>query len=134
MPRRKVTVHDLDRHIGGRIRLRRTLLGMSQTALGNAIGLTFQQIQKYERGNNRVAASTLYVIAEVLDVPLSFFFDDFKQGADTPQRQDFDRSSAAIARLAMQAPEGVRKHVLGLLQSLAEDEAPAVDASDTAAA
>ena len=66
----------IDVHVGSRVRLRRTLLGMSQEKLGEAIGLTFQQVQKYERGANRVGASRLYDLAQVLDVPVSFFFDD----------------------------------------------------------
>ena len=66
----------IDVHVGARVRLRRTLLGMSQEKLGEAIGLTFQQVQKYERGANRVGASRLYDLSRVLDVPVSFFFDD----------------------------------------------------------
>ncbi|NHN83469.1 helix-turn-helix domain-containing protein [Acetobacter musti] len=69
-------ISDLDSHVGARIRLRRTMLGMSQEKLGEAIGLTFQQIQKYERGANRVSASRLFDIAKVLDVPIGFFYDD----------------------------------------------------------
>ncbi|MDX1736823.1 MAG: helix-turn-helix transcriptional regulator [Alphaproteobacteria bacterium] len=66
----------VDIHVGSRIRLRRTLLGLSQERLGDSIGLTFQQVQKYERGTNRVGASRLYDLSRVLDVPLQFFFDD----------------------------------------------------------
>ena len=66
----------VDVHVGSRIRLRRTLLGMSQTALAESVGLTFQQIQKYEKGGNRVSASRLWQFGQVLDVPVSFFFDD----------------------------------------------------------
>ncbi|MDK9721858.1 MAG: helix-turn-helix domain-containing protein [Rhodospirillales bacterium] len=66
----------IDVHVGNRVRLRRTLLGMSQEKLGEAIGLTFQQVQKYERGANRVGASRLYDLSQVLDVPVSYFFDD----------------------------------------------------------
>jgi transcriptional regulator with XRE-family HTH domain len=67
--------HNLvDSHVGARMKLRRTLLGMSQERLGEALGLTFQQVQKYERGVNRVSASRLYDLARVLDVPISFFF------------------------------------------------------------
>jgi transcriptional regulator with XRE-family HTH domain len=66
----------IDVHVGGRVRLRRTLLGMSQEKLGEAIGLTFQQVQKYERGANRIGASRLFDLSRVLDVPVSFFFDD----------------------------------------------------------
>src|SRR5258707_1346983 len=66
----------IDVHVGSRIRRRRTLLGMSQERLGDALGLTFQQVQKYERGMNRVGASRLFALSQVLDVPISFFFDD----------------------------------------------------------
>ncbi|WP_460020142.1 helix-turn-helix domain-containing protein [Magnetospira thiophila] len=66
----------IDIHVGGRVRLRRTLMGMSQEKLGEAVGLTFQQIQKYERGANRIGASRLYELSRILDVPVAFFFDD----------------------------------------------------------
>lgn len=66
----------VDVHVGGRVRLRRTLLGMSQEKLGSALNLTFQQIQKYERGSNRIGSSRLYQLSRILDVPVSFFFDD----------------------------------------------------------
>jgi transcriptional regulator with XRE-family HTH domain len=69
----------IDVHVGGRVRLRRTLLGMSQEKLGEALGLTFQQVQKYERGANRVGASRLFDLSRVLDVPVSFFFDDMSE-------------------------------------------------------
>jgi transcriptional regulator with XRE-family HTH domain len=69
----------VDVHVGSRIRLRRTLLGMSQERLGEALGLTFQQVQKYERGANRVSASRLFDLSRVLDVPISFFYDDMPQ-------------------------------------------------------
>ena len=82
----------IDVHVGSRIRLRRTLLGMSQERLGEALGLTFQQVQKYERGVNRVGASRLFDLSRVLDVPISFFFDDMPDslaasfGGLTPRR------------------------------------------------
>lgn len=66
----------IDIHVGGRVRLRRTLLGMSQEKLGEMIGLTFQQVQKYEWGTNRIGASRLYDLSRVLDVPIDFFYDD----------------------------------------------------------
>ncbi len=66
----------VDVHVGARLRVRRTLLGMSQTTLGDAIGLTFQQVQKYERGSNRISASRLFALTRVLDVPIEYFFDD----------------------------------------------------------
>lgn len=79
------TLHsgEIDLHVGSRIRLRRTQLGLSQEKLGEALGITFQQIQKYERGANRVGASRLYHIASILDVPISFFFDDMGNGRQT---------------------------------------------------
>ena len=77
----------VDVHVGSRVRLRRTMLGMSQEKLGKAIGLTFQQVQKYERGANRIGASRLFELSKVLDVPVSFFFDDMSQEvADTSGR------------------------------------------------
>ena len=69
----------VDVHVGSRLRLRRTLLGMSQEKLGEAIGLTFQQVQKYERGANRIGASRLYDLSRVLDVPVGFFFDEMSE-------------------------------------------------------
>ena len=66
----------IDVHVGIRVRLRRTLLGLSQEKLGEAIGLTFQQVQKYERGANRVGSSRLYDLSRVLDVPIAYFFDE----------------------------------------------------------
>ena len=66
----------VDVHIGGRLRQRRTTLGMSQKKLGEALGLTFQQVQKYERGANRICASRLHHISMILDVPINYFFDD----------------------------------------------------------
>ena len=66
----------VDVHVGARLRVRRTLLGMSQTMLGEAIGLTFQQVQKYESGANRISASRLFALSRVLGVAIQYFFDD----------------------------------------------------------
>ncbi len=66
----------VDVHVGARLRQRRTLLGMNQTKLGSSIGLTFQQVQKYEKGTNRVSASRLYALSGTLDVPIEYFFSD----------------------------------------------------------
>jgi transcriptional regulator with XRE-family HTH domain len=74
----------IDVHVGRRLRLRRTLLGMSQERLGQLLGLTFQQIQKYERGVNRIGSSRLYELGQILDVPISFFFDDMAQDDRAP--------------------------------------------------
>src|SRR6188474_772851 len=64
-----------DKHVGARVRMRRMMLGMSQEKLGDALGLTFQQVQKYEKGANRIGASRLQQISQILQVPVSFFFD-----------------------------------------------------------
>jgi transcriptional regulator with XRE-family HTH domain len=66
---------DIDQHVGARLRMRRTMLGMSQSQLGKTAGITFQQVQKYERGVNRVSASKLYRFASVLGVSVAFFFE-----------------------------------------------------------
>lgn len=68
----------IDVHVGNRIRMRRLLLGMNQETLANALGLTFQQVQKYEGGANRVSASRLSAMAEILAVPISYFFGDLR--------------------------------------------------------
>jgi transcriptional regulator with XRE-family HTH domain len=68
----------IDVHVGGRIRMRRLLLGMNQETLANALGLTFQQVQKYEGGANRVSASRLSAMAEILGVPIAYFFGDLQ--------------------------------------------------------
>jgi transcriptional regulator with XRE-family HTH domain len=68
--------HPVDVHVGARVRQRRTLLGMTQTTLGKAIGLTFQQVQKYERGANRIGSSRLFDLSRVLEVPIEYFFGD----------------------------------------------------------
>jgi len=66
----------VDAHVGARLRQRRTLLGLSQEKLGEAIGLTFQQVQKYERGTNRISASRLYDLSQALEIDVNYFFDD----------------------------------------------------------
>lgn len=66
----------IDIHVGGRVRFRRMLLGMSQEKLGEALGLTFQQVQKYEKGVNRIGASRLYDLSQVLQVPIQFFYEE----------------------------------------------------------
>ena len=72
----------VDRHVGSRVRMRRMMAGMSQEKLGSQLGITFQQLQKYEKGTNRIGASRLQQIARVLGVPVSYFFEDAPGGAD----------------------------------------------------
>jgi transcriptional regulator with XRE-family HTH domain len=71
----KKAPNPVDKHVGSRVRMRRMMLGMSQEKLGDALGLTFQQVQKYEKGTNRIGASRLQQISHILQVPVSFFFD-----------------------------------------------------------
>lgn len=71
----KKAPNPIDKHVGSRVRMRRMMLSMSQEKLGDALGLTFQQVQKYEKGTNRIGASRLQAIANILQVPVSFFFE-----------------------------------------------------------
>ncbi len=79
----------VDIHVGTRVRLRRTLFGMTQTDIGDALGLTFQQVQKYERGTNRISSSRLYELSRLFDVPVEHFFEDMppKVAASSPAKR-----------------------------------------------
>ncbi|MHA1560302.1 MAG: helix-turn-helix domain-containing protein [Alphaproteobacteria bacterium] len=122
----------IDIHVGGRVRLRRMMLGMSQEKLGEQLGITFQQIQKYEKGTNRVGASRLQNIATALSVPVGFFFDgapgnspngtaDAKSGSYVV---DFLSSSEGLQlnrSFVRIADSKVRKRIVDLVRSLAGD-------------
>jgi transcriptional regulator with XRE-family HTH domain len=86
-PIAKKVPNPIDRHVGSRVRMRRMMLGMSQEKLGDALGLTFQQVQKYEKGANRIGASRLQQISQILQVPVSFFFEGVPSPR-TEQRAD----------------------------------------------
>ncbi len=92
------TPHPVDVHVGARVRLRRKLLGMSQTKLADALGLTFQQVQKYEWGANRIGSSRLYDLSRVFDVPIEHFFEDMPA--------DIAASSPAKGRGKAKKPPG----------------------------
>ena len=124
----------VDTHVGARIRLRRKILKMSQGKLGEILGVTFQQVQKYERGANRVGASRLWKLSQVLDVPVTFFFeglsgeveaDGFAEGDQTPIVYDFLKSSEgvelakAVSRIRSKS---VRRQILELARSLADNQ------------
>jgi len=125
----------IDIHVGSRARLRRTMLGMSQEKLGNALGITFQQIQKYEKGANRIGASRLQQIANVLNVPVAFFFEDAPSGTQTVTGMgeensttyvvDFLSSSEGLqlnrAFVKIEDPK-VRRKIVDLVKSLATDD------------
>jgi transcriptional regulator with XRE-family HTH domain len=151
-PERESRPSPIDIHVGSRIRLRRTLLGMSQERLGEALGLTFQQVQKYERGVNRVGASRLFDISRVLDAPISYFFDDMPEGmSESPvsgprgrmygfaeQQEPFSagvddqltkRETLELVRAYYRITDpSMRKRMFDLIKSLAPPEA-AFDAS-----
>lgn len=103
----------VDVHVGKRVRLRRTLLGMSQEKLGEAIGLTFQQVQKYERGTNRIGSSRLYQLSQVLDIPVSYFFDDLPP--DVTGRQATGMADAAP--VAYEGDPMVKRETLELVRA-----------------
>lgn len=131
--------HPIDVHVGGRVRLRRTMLGMSQDKLADSLGLTFQQIQKYEKGVNRIGASRVFEISRVLGVPIQFFFDDYDEitGRSYGFAEAGPDDGAAMMEL-LNTPEGVqlckhfaaitdpkiRKRVLELVKSLGDDNSP----------
>lgn len=127
----------VDRHVGSRVRLRRQLLNMSQEKLGDELGVTFQQVQKYERGANRIGAGRLWTLARVLDVPVSFFYEGvaqtmdqpgFAEGDQTPIVDDFIQSSDGVAlaqAFARIKDSKVRRRVLELVRTLAAEAAEA---------
>jgi len=101
----KKTPDPVDKHVGARVRMRRMLVGMSQEKLGEALGLTFQQVQKYEKGSNRIGASRLQQISTVLNVPVDFFFEGAPFAAQTPGLSDTG-SSYMVEFLS--TPEGIQ--------------------------
>jgi len=123
--------HPVDVHVGARLKLRRKLLGKTQGELGAAVGLTFQQIQKYERGSNRMGSSRLYQFAEFLDVPISFFFDDLPSDienrvvsgyipSDRPDDVMMRDETLELVRMYYSVePASVRKRLTELVKSLA---------------
>jgi transcriptional regulator with XRE-family HTH domain len=94
----KKTPNPIDKHVGSRVRMRRMMVGMSQEKLGDALGLTFQQVQKYEKGTNRIGASRLQQISHILQVPVAFFFEGAPQSSgDIDQHLDGAPSPAYVS-------------------------------------
>ena len=126
-----------DVYVGSRVRMRRKMMGLSQEKLGDKLGITFQQIQKYEKGTNRVGASRLQAMAQALEVPVSFFFPDSMPDALATGMQE---ESAAFMMDFMSTSEGldlsrafvrirdakVRRKVLELVRALADDRAGSI--------
>jgi transcriptional regulator with XRE-family HTH domain len=118
----------IDVHVGGRIRMRRLLLGMNQETLANALGLTFQQVQKYEGGANRVSASRLSAMAEILGVPISYFFGDLRSDdaeispEDKQWREHLQRpETIEFIRLYYAIPDAkIRRQFLEMTKTVAE--------------
>ncbi|SMH43256.1 helix-turn-helix domain-containing protein [Azospirillum agricola] len=138
---RRTTLRDgpdpIDVHVGARIRLRRMLMGLSQSELGAAVGVTFQQIQKYEQGTNRISASMLHHLGQALDVPVSFFFNDLPEnlkGASSPRHADpFGRDeSIELLRGYYSTPEQVRKRIYDLVKALEQENKSARNGSPPA--
>jgi transcriptional regulator with XRE-family HTH domain len=84
----------IDVHVGARLRTRRTLLGFTQMALADAIGLTFQQLQNYEKGSNRISASRLYDVSKLMDVDIGYFFDEMGQAIESESPAQLSRQKS----------------------------------------
>ena len=132
----KKAPNPIDKHVGSRVRMRRMMLAMSQEKLGDALGLTFQQVQKYEKGTNRIGASRLQQISHILQVPVAFFFEGAPnlQGQDGPRTDapspayvsDFLATSEGLALtkafMKIKVPK-LRRRILDLVEEIAgEDE------------
>ncbi len=95
----KKAPNPIDKHVGSRVRMRRMMLSMSQEKLGDALGLTFQQVQKYEKGTNRIGASRLQQISQILQVPISFFFEGAPTVALATRQDGLERGAVTRLRL-----------------------------------
>lgn len=126
----------IDIHVGSRVRLRRNMLGMSQEKLGEKLGITFQQVQKYEKGTNRVGASRLQAIASILEAPVSFFFEDapgqganhakgFSEDSATSYVVDFISSAEGLqlnrAFVRITDPK-LRRKIIDLVRTIGSDD------------
>jgi transcriptional regulator with XRE-family HTH domain len=130
----KKTPNPIDKHVGSRVRMRRMMLSMSQEKLGDALGLTFQQVQKYEKGTNRIGASRLQQISNILSVPISFFFEGAPHGggpsggmseAPSPAYvSDFLATSdgLALTKAFMRIKNAkLRRRIVDLVEHIADD-------------
>ena len=131
----KRTPNPIDKHVGSRVRMRRLMLGMSQEKLGDALGLTFQQVQKYEKGTNRMGASRLQHISHILHVPVPFFFEGAPYPPGQPEGIGEAPSPAyvseflatsdghALTKAFMQIKEpGLRRRIVHLVEEIAGDD------------
>ena len=135
-PMKKIP-NPIDQHVGSRVRMRRMLLGMSQEKLGDALGLTFQQVQKYEKGTNRIGASRLQQISHTLNVAPAFFFDGMAPSGDPGPPGFREEASPGFVVDFLSTAEGlhlnkafarirdakVRKRIIDLVTTLADEQA-----------
>ncbi len=135
----KKAPNPIDKHVGSRVRMRRMMLGMSQEKLGDALALTFQQVQKYEKGTNRIGASRLQQISHILQVPVAFFFEgaplltdgamlaESGEAAPSPTYvSDFLATSdgLSLTKAFMRIPDPkLRRRIVDLVQQIAGDDA-----------
>ncbi len=130
------TPNPIDVHVGSRVRLRRTMAKLSQEKLGNALGVTFQQIQKYEKGTNRIGASRMQKICETLNVPVSFFFEDAPGSTSNAGTPGMEESSSAnfvmdflssaegieLNRAFVRIPSAaIRRRIIDMVRTIAEE-------------
>jgi transcriptional regulator with XRE-family HTH domain len=131
----KKSPNPIDKHVGSRVRMRRMMINMSQEKLGEKLGITFQQIQKYEKGTNRVGASRLQQIANVLGVPVGFFFEGapsvesssggFTESASPAYVSDFLATSdgLALTKAFMKVSDSkIRRRIVDLVEAIASEE------------
>src|SRR6202158_4389958 len=127
----------VDKYVGSRVRMRRIMLGMSQEKLGEALGLTFQQVQKYEKGTNRVGASRIQQISEILQVPVSFLFEEgpsgpastagYREGSSPAYVSDFLATSEGLAltrAFTRIADAKLRRSIVEMVEQIAAREGP----------
>jgi transcriptional regulator with XRE-family HTH domain len=130
----KKAPNPIDKHVGSRVRMRRMMLGMSQEKLGNNLGLTFQQVQKYEKGTNRIGASRLQQISNILQVPVSFFFEGAPTVSGTPRIDGLSEAPSpayvsdflatsdglALTKAFMRIPDSkLRRRIVDLVEQIA---------------
>lgn len=119
-----VDAHPVDIYVGRRLRLRRTILGMSQEAIGKMVGVTFQQIQKYERGINRMGSSRLYSFSKALGVPISYFFEGFDDYS--AQQSEEGLAAAEPATPAFVHDAANNRDVFEVMRAFSQIKSPAV--------
>ena len=133
----KKAPNPIDKHVGSRVRMRRMMLGMSQEKLGDALALTFQQVQKYEKGTNRIGASRLQQISQILQVPVAFFFEGAPHVAGGPAPHGLEEAPSpayvsdflatsdglSLTKAFMRIPDPkLRRRIVDLVQQIAGED------------